>query len=396
MTAFYDRSVRALITGIAIVFAIMFLSDMIIAVHINNKLKDTILQQQYNISSYLAEKGVDELTIAGALVSSESDRDGIVIVNKLGFDENYIRIPVPFTFAVSTVVISLLILIIVLLFIIKRDKLYEKAINDIKSNRAISVPYRDKGSIYRLFDSVNNMSDALAAEQETEQKSKEFLKQTIADISHQLKTPLSALSMYNELILSEPENTLRVTEFTQKSENAIDRIRDLILLLLKITRLDADAVEFEIRRYGIKELLLKSVENLTERAEKEGKAIDINCCDEKIDCDIGWTSEAIGNIVKNALDNTEKGAVIYISCENSPLENRIYISDNGKGIENEDIHHIFKRFYRSKSSLGTQGTGLGLPFAKAVVEGQGGIISAESKKGIGTTFTLSFPNLTKL
>lgn len=396
MNAFYDRSVRGLITGIALVLALMLLSDMLIAVHVNNEFRDTILQQRYNISSYLEEKGVDEITIAEALVSSESDRNGVSIVNKLGFNENYGFSAVPLAFAVSTVVISFFLLLIVLCFVMKRNKLYENAISDIKNNRTISVSYRDKGSIYRLFDSVNNMSDALAAGQETEQKAKEFLKQTISDISHQLKTPLSALSIYNELILGEPENIVKVTEFTQKSENAIDRIKNLILMLLKITRLDAAAVEFNIKRYSIRELLLKSVENLTKRAEKEGKTINISCGDEKIDCDFSWTSEAIGNIVKNALDNTEKGAVIHISCEKTPLENRIYISDNGRGIDSEDIHHIFKRFYRSKNSADTQGTGLGLPFAKAVADGQGGIISAESKNGIGTTFTLSFPNLTKM
>lgn len=104
-----------------------------------------------------------------------------------------------------------------------------------------------------------------------------------------------------------------------------------------------------------------------------------------------WTREAVGNIVKNALDHTKAGGMIQISWDETPLMFRISVSDNGDGIDEEDIHHIFKRFYRSKKSLDTQGIGLGLPLAKSIVEGQGGSIAVQSKCGAGTTFTVSFP-----
>ena len=107
-----------------------------------------------------------------------------------------------------------------------------------------------------------------------------------------------------------------------------------------------------------------------------------------------WTSEAVGNIVKNALDHTREGGIIRISWECSPRMARIRIADNGHGIAPEDIHHIFKRFYRSGSSLDGQGIGLGLPLAKSIVEGQGGTISVQSDPGEGTVFTISL--LTKL
>lgn len=103
-----------------------------------------------------------------------------------------------------------------------------------------------------------------------------------------------------------------------------------------------------------------------------------------------WTSEAIGNIVKNALDHTKQGGVIRIAWEYTPLMLRIFITDDGNGIAPEDIHHIFKRFYRSKHSLDTQGIGLGLPLAKSIIEGQGGIVSVKSEQNMGTTFTLAF------
>ena len=99
---------------------------------------------------------------------------------------------------------------------------------------------------------------------------------------------------------------------------------------------------------------------------------------------------AIGNIVKNALDHTQSGGTVHITWEHTPAMLRIFISDNGNGIAPEDIHHIFKRFYRSKHSLDTQGIGLGLPLAKSIVEGQGGIISVQSEINTGTIFTISF------
>lgn len=107
-------------------------------------------------------------------------------------------------------------------------------------------------------------------------------------------------------------------------------------------------------------------------------------------CDKYWTSEAISNIVKNALDHTGSGDNIHISWTKTPLMVRIFISDNGKGIAPEDLHHIFKRFYRSKKHLDTQGVGLGLSLAKSIIDGQNGTISVKSSLNEGTTFILSF------
>ena len=116
--------------------------------------------------------------------------------------------------------------------------------------------------------------------------------------------------------------------------------------------------------------------------------------EQTIICDMDRTSEAIGNLVKNALDHTEAGGVIHITWKNTSTMSRILVSDNGSGIAPEDMHHIFKRFYRSKHSLNVPGIGLGLPLAKSIIEGQGGFISVQSVLHEGTTFSVSF--LTKV
>lgn len=215
----------------------------------------------------------------------------------------------------------------------------------------------------------------LQSKSETEHQTKEFLKGTISDISHQLKTPLSALALYQEIIEAEPENTDTVRQFVAKMGLSLKRMEQLIQSMLKITRLDTGTIIFEKNACVVSKLIAHSINDLTTRARNE---------------DMEWTGEAIGNLVKNAMEHTQPGGTIEISSERTPVMLRIFISDNGDGIAPEDIHHIFKRFYRSKHSLDTQGIGLGLPLAKSIIEGQGGIISVKSELYKGTTFPLSF------
>lgn len=253
----------------------------------------------------------------------------------------------------------------------------------------------DEGTIYQLFAFIDQLATMLQAKNEAENKAKEFLKSTISDIFHQLKTPLAALTMYQEIIENEPDHPNTVKEFSGKIGISLKRMEQLILSMLKITRLDVGTIVFEKEEYQISELVFRATSELTTRANKEKKEILLEgSSDEKLICDMEWTSEAISNIVKNALDHTDIGGKIHITWKNSPYMTRIMISDNGSGILPEDIHHIFKRFYRSKNSLDRQGIGLGLPLAKSIIEGQGGTILVQSTLEEGTTFTISL--LTKL
>ena len=197
--------------------------------------------------------------------------------------------------------------------------------------------------------------------------------------------------MYQEIIENEPDNPETVREFSLKIGTALKRIEQLIQSMLKITRIDAGSISFEKSNYSIPNILNHAISELTTRADNEKKEIVIDGdLEQMLYCDIEWMGEAIGNIIKNALDHTDAGGKIKISWEQTPAMIRIFITDNGHGISQEDIHHIFKRFYRSKNTSDSQGIGLGLPLAKAIVEGQGGILSVQSERLQGTTFTLSF------
>lgn len=278
----------------------------------------------------------------------------------------------------------------------KRDNLYRTAIgiveNYTENDFSVKLPELYEGTLYQLFSRINFMAAMLKTKQEAENKVKEFLKNTVSDISHQLKTPLAALSMYQEIMMQEADQTDTVIAFAQKSETALARMEGLIKTLLKITRLDAGNVSFSKKLFDASELVMQAVEELEYRAEKEKKKMILS--GEKgvrVWCDLEWSREALGNVVKNALDHTEEGDLITITWEQTPLMTRFTVKDSGEGISEEDIHHIFKRFYRSKSGGNSQGIGLGLSLAGSVIEEQGGTISVQSEKGNGTVFVLSFP-----
>ena len=155
-------------------------------------------------------------------------------------------------------------------------------------------------------------------------------------------------------------------------------------------------------------ILEKSLENVSElaknikkhflfRAEQEGKEICLSGNEEiKLLCDRNWIIEAISNLVKNALDHTEKGGLIRIEWRAFTSIVQISVKDNGSGIHPDDLYHIFKRFYRSRFSKDTQGIGLGLSLTKAIVEAHNGTIEVDSTVGMGTSFTINFLNPTKL
>ena len=304
-------------------------------------------------------------------------------------------------FQISDVIIGFFLLLILFFmmfltfqFLIKREKGYQKAMEAVEcyveGDFSAHLGENEEGSYAHLLSQVENLSLALQSKSEVEHQAKEFLMQRVSDISHQLKTPLAALKMYNEIMVQEPENITVVKEFAEKSMTSIERMERLLILYLKVMRIDSGNVVFEKETCRVSELVAQATELFSVRAKQEEKELIIEGADtDQIICDFEWTVEAVSNLVKNALDHTDKGGVIQISWECRPSMLRMVIKDNGCGIAPEDINFVFKRFYRSKNQKGN-GIGLGLPLTKAIIEGQGGFLSLESEPGAGTTFILCF------
>ena len=254
----------------------------------------------------------------------------------------------------------------------------------------------DEGEMYKLFHSVNTLVSVLNAHIENEFRTKEFLKDTISDISHQLKTPLAALNIYNGILQSETENLPDLKEFTILSEQELDRIEALVQNLLKITRLDAGAIILEKNFENVSDMMHDIEQHFAYRAKQEQKELSLFGDDDiMLFCDREWMIEAVSNLVKNAFDHTDAGKHIFIGWKRMTDMLQIVVKDNGCGIHSEDVYHIFKRFYRSRFSKDTQGIGLGLPLAKTIVELHGGNIKVDSVLGKGSAFIINILETTK-
>ena len=466
MRLYHDKYIKIFILFLSAFSLLVFLCGFALcAAHAYNA-NDMLVSHDEALASSLLAQGVAKDIIATALTSNEYSASGLDLVNAIGRRHDTVSPSAPFLSAYlrssALTVLAVALLLSVLLFsgtfllLSKREHLYQESILVIKGYMegrfSNHLPQNGDGPLYQIFYLIEQLATILQAKAETDKRQKEFLKNTISDISHQLKTPLFALSMYQEIIENEPDNPDIIKEFSHKAGISLKRMEQLIQSMLKITRLDAGNIIFEKKACNIHELIRHALAELMTRAQAEDKFLVIeppsmqitssmqadspiqtapsmqadsptqttssmqadsliqtassmqadsptrtassmqatSPPDDTLLCDRQWTSEAIGNIAKNALDYTNAGDTVRISWECVPLMTRITIADNGDGIAPEDIHHIFKRFYRSKNSLDTQGAGLGLSLAKSIIEGQGGILSVQSRLHEGTVFTLTF------
>ena len=370
-----------------------------------NAVKTMYLSHDGAVASSLIEQGVSRTVIAAALTNTETSEAGQTLLTVAGIGSQTENRVLPFIHqfqqaTIYSLVVAAFLLMLVLavgtyIFVWQRKRLYQQVrdvlTSYINGDYSRHLPQNSEGAIYQIFAFIDQLATMLQSKSEAEHNAKEFLKGSISDISHQLKTPLAALAMYQEIIEDEPDNAETVKEFSTKIGVSLKRMEQLIQAMLKITRLDTGNIAFEKSRCKMTDLILRSLNELTTRAENEDKKILIDGDPEQqLICDLEWTGEAIGNIVKNALDHMTAGGTVSITWERTPAMLRIIIADNGSGIAPEDIHHIFKRFYRSKHSLDTQGIGLGLPLAKSIIEEQGGVLSVRSTLGEGTVFMISF------
>lgn len=301
----------------------------------------------------------------------------------------------------AAICMTALILALLLRYFRAEHRMMEQAVQRIEDylegNQDARIECDDEGELNRLFHEINSLAAILNAHAENQQRAREFLKESISDISHQLKTPLAALSIYNGILQQEPEAPEVVRQFTALSEQELDRIETLVQNLLKITKLDAGTVHLQRSEQNVAELMKALAQRFSVQAERQGKQLAFSGSEHAVlFCDVHWMEEALSNLIKNALDHTRPGDSIQIEWRTFASVVQIVVRDTGCGIHPEDLPHIFKRFYRSRFSKDTQGVGLGLALTKSIVEAHGGTIEADSPPGHGAVFTVNFLIPTKL
>lgn len=272
---------------------------------------------------------------------------------------------------------------------------YFKKINEIEDymNQVLNGDYTlnikdyDEGDISNLKNSVYKMTIKLKEQSDLLLQDKIYLEETLEDISHQIKTPLTSMYMITDILSGDVDKKTK-KEFLNKNHHQLERLEWLITSLLKMSRLDSGSVKLKKEKVKILELINKAVEPIQVMIELKNIDIQYHLVNKEIEIDKNWTSEAILNIIKNGCEHTKNRLII--SSYVNPLYTSICIEDNGEGISNTDLPHIFERFY--KGNHNKDSIGIGLNMSKKIIGMQNGEIEVETKKGQGTKFIIKFYN----
>lgn len=246
----------------------------------------------------------------------------------------------------------------------------------------------DKNSV--LSSEIYKTTVMLREKSEQTRQEKLALKDSLSDISHQLKTPLtSMLIMIDNIIENEEMPPQLRNEFLNDIRQSVDHISFLTRSLLTLSKLDADTIEFHAEKVQLKALAAHCFANVDAIARDKGVTLRQDCEDVSLECDEKWVSEALTNIIKNCVEHTQKGGIVTMKGVNDSLLTKITISDNGCGIEKNDLPHIFERFYKGKNA-DENSIGIGLALSKSIIEKCGGDIKVFSEPDVGTTFVIKF------
>lgn len=238
-----------------------------------------------------------------------------------------------------------------------------------------------KNNLYKIMTLLKTQNEQLNTD-------KLYLADSLADISHQLKTPLTSMMVMSDLLKDEKNEDKR-NEFLSIIEVQLDKMKWLITNLLKISKLDAGTTEFKHEKFNISPVLEKSLKPFYVTCDIREIEIDNEINDFEFVGDDSWTGEAIENIIKNCIEHTENNGKLRFFSERTNVYNSLFIQDNGCGISKEDLPHIFERFYHGKNSS-SESVGIGLALAKTVLEKEKGDIIVNSELGKGSIFELRF------
>ena len=266
---------------------------------------------------------------------------------------------------------------------------YIKKINEKKYE--LKIEENTENELSKLKNELYKITVMLKEEAEESMNAKKTLKVAIEDISHQLKTPLTSMSIMLDNIIENPDMDNETRNlFIHEINRQIKWINWLILSLLKLAKLDSNTIEFEKNNINVQNLVNNVIKNLEIPIDiKEQKIIITGDKNTSFVGDYNWENEAITNVLKNCIEHTDKNKNIYIKFEENNFYTKIEIIDEGNGIDKEDLKHIFKRFYKGKNSSESS-IGIGLALAKTIIEKDNGQIVCTSEVNKGTKFEIRY------
>lgn len=338
------------------------------------------------ISNEEALKGKSFLNEYG--INRELDGSMFPYINETIERSNY---EILFVFAVMAIILLLLNYFQYEFFYDRIRRLTLGANKVVEGDYDISISENMEGDFSKLANSFNSMRETIRNNINELKEEKQFLVNLLSDISHQLKTPISSMIVYNDIMLNQQLSREQRETFLLNDKSQLYRMSWLIKNILKLAKLDAKAIEFNKENQSLVETIEESIDALGSKAMEQKVNINFN---EKKDIlflhDRLWMEEALNNIIKNGIEHTDSGGEINIEVDENPIYRRIIIEDTGEGINEEDLPNIFKRFYKAKTMKKSDSIGIGLALAKSIIQAHNGIIEVQSKLGEGSKFIITF------
>ena len=331
------------------------------------------------------------------IINNEEDSEDIL--SKYGIDSitkndkvnNKLRI-------ISLIIIITFDSLIILIFYLY-DKNKSKKIKEITqmiskiNNSQFDIDINDfnEGELSILKNEISKTTIMLRQVADNSVKDKLNLKDSLGDISHQLKTPLTSITIMIDNILDNPDMDEKTRKrFLINIKREILNINFLVMSLLKLSKFDANVVRFNKESVYLKDIIKESIKNVSMIKELKNITIKVSGDDNiKLLCDFKWQVESITNILKNSIEHTKEYGIVEVNYSENKLYTRILIKDNGKGIDSDDLPHIFDRFYKGENGS-DDSFGIGLSLSKTIIEKEGGSITVKSTPNIGTIFTIKY------
>ena len=298
------------------------------------------------------------------------------------------------TSSISIISLTIIVTILIINYKNKKSKKIENIINYIeeinKKNYNLKIEENTEDELSNLTNELYKITIMLKEQAELSKKDKNVLQMSLEDISHQIKTPLTSISIMLDNIKENPQMDLHTRqEFIYEISRQIEWIKWLVISLLKLSKLDSNTVDFKHEEINAENLINNVIKNLAIPLDIKQQSVIVTGNNETFIGDYNWELEALTNIVKNCIEHTPENKKIYINCEKNNFNTKIVIRDEGNGIDREDIKHIFERFYKGKNSS-ENSVGIGLALSKSIIEKDNGYILCTSEVGKGTTFEIKY------
>ncbi|WP_242824150.1 sensor histidine kinase [[Clostridium] dakarense] len=408
MMLIFNPEIKSFLRKYILVFIIFITISFGVSILSLNIIKNSVVENNQAIIGNIVKKYPNlEMDIV-AIITQGRDKNNIElgknILAKYNYDksidlnnESIINKSLNDIIKINNVFIILIFTTILMLVLIYFKKIY-KDIKDMTNYVYLSsegkkvnmININQEGQIGLLKTELIKMTTILREKVQLLKDEKIFLNNTISDISHQLRTPMTSLMILNDLMYDDIPKEVKF-DFLDKIKNQLNRMDWLIKSMLKLSKVEAKVISFKKDEVIIEHLIHRAIQPMLIPMEIKNQVLKINGeASAKYIGDIDWSVEALLNIIKNCVEHTPKDGNIEIKYEENLLFAEIIIKDSGEGIDKGDIAHIFKRFYRGKSSSKEESVGIGLAMAKSIIESQNGDIFVKSEKNRGTEFHITF------